>query len=531
MKKILLSGVLFLGISATAQTYCVPSFSDGCSYGDQINSFEIPSVNFSHLTTGCSQGAYGDYTAQIINMNAGVNYPFSVTHGYDNQKVKIWIDLNNDGTFDETAELVASGSSTSGSTGISTNNTIVIPATATVGSHRMRVADRYSSDPIPCNTGGYGEAHDYTVNLGAAPNCLSPTGLSVTAVGSNTATLSWVAPTSGVGIGYEYYLSTSNTAPLSTTAPTGSVANPALTTTFSTLMPITGYHVWVRSVCAATQKSSWSISASFTTLCGTVTPNFMFDFDSGINTCWQKADSGTPATSPSGNDSNWYESGFLNNGYEGAMKVNLYTSSFFPSTFNSWLITPVFNLSAGGYRVKFNYGLTQFANTTPGNMGSDDLVQFAVSQNGGTSWTVLNTWSASSAVSNTDNLYSYDLTAYNGANTKFAFFATNGSVADADDVDFFIDNFVIESITLSTAESSVVKNNIKMYPNPFVDVVNISDVKNIKSIMILDIAGRVIKTVEKPSNQLQLAELKSGLYMVVLNMNDGSKQTIKAIKK
>ncbi|MBW7674994.1 GEVED domain-containing protein [Chryseobacterium chendengshani] len=530
MKKVLLTGFLAFGLITSAQTYCVPEFSSGCNDGDQIDSFEIPNANFSHLDTGCSTGAYGDFTAQTISMNAGVNYPFSITHDYGSQNVAIWIDFNNDGTFEASTELVATGSSVSGSN-IATNSSIAIPATAPVGLHRMRVADRYNTAPIPCNIDGYGEAHDYTVNIGAAPSCLAPNGLSVTAVSSTSATLSWVAPTSTVGVGYEYYLSTSSASPSSTTAATASVASPTITATLSGLSSITTYYVWVRSVCTTTTKSDWSSAASFTTLCGVVVPNFTFDFASGVNVCWSNADTGTPATGPSGTYSNWYEDGFLNNGYTGAMKVNLYTSSFFPTTFDSWLITPVFDLSAGGYRVKFDYGLTQYGDTTAGTMGSDDVVQFVVSQDGGTTWTVLQTWNEASAVSNTSTQYSLDLTSYMGANTKFAFYATNGSVADTNDVDFFIDNLIVEPISLATSEVSNVRNNIKAYPNPFSDVLNISDVANVKSVSVVDIAGRLVKSIDKPTSALHLEELKSGLYMVILNMNDGSKQTIKAIKK
>jgi len=85
--------------------------------------------------------------------------------------------------------------------------------------------------------------------------------------------------------------------------------------------------------------------------------------------------------------------------------------------------------------------------------------------------------------------------------------------------------------SLGTAETVAPKNNIKAYPNPFSDILNISDVKNVKSISVTDIAGRLVKTIEKPSTALQLGELKSGMYIVILHMNDGSRQTIKAIKK
>ncbi|WP_082504982.1 T9SS type A sorting domain-containing protein [Chryseobacterium sp. Leaf405] len=87
------------------------------------------------------------------------------------------------------------------------------------------------------------------------------------------------------------------------------------------------------------------------------------------------------------------------------------------------------------------------------------------------------------------------------------------------------------SIPLATGEVKSEKDNLKIYPNPFVDVLSISDSKNVKSIFINDIAGRLVKTITSPESTLYLGELKSGMYLVTLQMNDGSKQTIKAIKK
>ncbi len=530
MKKILSVSLFALAVSASAQTYCVPDFAYGCTGGDMIDSFTIPGTGFSHSATGCSNASYGDYTSQTINLNAGVSYPFNITHDYGNQRVRIWIDFNNDGTFDETTELVASASSTY-TTINATDSQITIPAGAATGIHRMRVATRYSTPPIPCNTDGYGEAHDYNVNIGAAPSCLAPANLSVSAISAAAATLSWTPPSVAVGVGYEYYISTSVTAPVSTTAASGSVANPAVSVSLSNLSPLTDYHVWVRSVCSTTDKSAWSSSAAFTTPCGTVVPNFSFDFASGINSCWSKADGGTPASGPTGTTSEWYEFGYLNNGFSGAMKVNVYTDTFSPSTFNTWLITPTFNLSAGGYRVTFDYGLTESYDTTSGTLGSDDLVQFVVSQDGGTTWTVLKTWNASDSPSNTSSQYVFNLTGYTSANTRFAFYATNGTVADPESVDFFIDNFAVEQNVLATEETSAAKNTVKAYPNPFSDVLNISDAAKVKSIMITDAAGRILKTIATPDSLLHLEELKQGVYMVVLEMKDGSRQTVKTIKK
>ncbi|MFS4470646.1 T9SS type A sorting domain-containing protein [Chryseobacterium sp. T20] len=90
----------------------------------------------------------------------------------------------------------------------------------------------------------------------------------------------------------------------------------------------------------------------------------------------------------------------------------------------------------------------------------------------------------------------------------------------------------IEKVTsLGTSEASQNTETIEIYPNPFTNVLNIAKADKVKSVSILDSSGRLIKTIEKPSSELQLRDLKEGLYLVVLNMKDGSKQTVKAIKK
>lgn len=85
--------------------------------------------------------------------------------------------------------------------------------------------------------------------------------------------------------------------------------------------------------------------------------------------------------------------------------------------------------------------------------------------------------------------------------------------------------------TLATSETSLAKNKITIYPNPFVEVLNVSDVTKVRSVTISDASGRLVKTIDQPTSTLQLGELKSGMYVVTLNMKDGSKQTIKTIKK
>jgi len=181
---------------------------------------------------------------------------------------------------------------------------------------------------------------------------------------------------------------------------------------------------------------------SFTTICSVFTPAYTNDFAIFPGACWSRANGGSPATGPgTGTTNYWLEDGFLNVGSTGATKINLYSTNR-----NGWLISPSFNLSAGGYRVKFDYGVTNFGGTASSAMGSDDVVQFVVSTDGGTTWTVLQTWNAANAPSNTTNQYNYNLTSYTGANTIFALFGSDGTVDDTEDYEFFVDNFVVESI-------------------------------------------------------------------------------------
>lgn len=101
-------------------------------------------------------------------------------------------------------------------------------------------------------------------------------------------------------------------------------------------------------------------------------------------------------------------------------------------------------------------------------------------------------------------------------------------ITDAAEAPFTIS---ITKNTLGTSEVSNAKNSIKVYPTPFTDVINISDVSKVKSVAITDIAGRLVKTIDQPTSALYLGELKSGMYLVTLLMKDGSQQTAKTIKK
>ncbi|WP_082504984.1 T9SS type A sorting domain-containing protein [Chryseobacterium sp. Leaf405] len=89
----------------------------------------------------------------------------------------------------------------------------------------------------------------------------------------------------------------------------------------------------------------------------------------------------------------------------------------------------------------------------------------------------------------------------------------------------------ITTNVLATSEIAQNKKSLTLYPNPFTDVINISEYENVKSVVISDISGRRVKSIDSPGSSISVSELKQGMYLVSLILKDGSKQTIKTIKK
>ncbi|MCI3937379.1 T9SS type A sorting domain-containing protein [Chryseobacterium aahli] len=88
----------------------------------------------------------------------------------------------------------------------------------------------------------------------------------------------------------------------------------------------------------------------------------------------------------------------------------------------------------------------------------------------------------------------------------------------------------VDSNCLSTSENEA-KNVIKVYPNPFSEVVNVTKPELVKSVRVSDLSGKLIETINQPESVLRLNDLSAGMYLLQLDMKDGSKQTIKVIKK
>jgi hypothetical protein len=199
LRYITIAAFCLTGSIAHAQ-YCVPEYFNGCSSNDDIDDFIIIGVgasSISDLNTNCGpNNGYEDRTADFVavDLMQGGTYSGSVTTNFGNSEFyTIWIDFNDDFTFDASEDLTGL-IGPFGSFNPSTYS-ITIPLTAQVGVHRMRIKlDFNAGGPLdPCATNvSFGETHDYLVNILPAPPCggtpsitsVSPTGPVNTCAGS-----------------------------------------------------------------------------------------------------------------------------------------------------------------------------------------------------------------------------------------------------------------------------------------------------------------------------------------------------------
>ncbi len=357
------------------------------------------------------------------------------------------------------------------------------------------------------------------------PTCVAPLLPTATNVTVSSATINWSATTPAPANGYDYYVTNTTLTPNAATIPTGTVAAGILTANLINLSSSTVYRIYVRSICGANDKSSWSDAGIFTTPCSSFAVPFLQDFSTYVPLCWTTSDAGTVATGPIGTSAGiWSADGFLNSGATGAIKANLYFINRI-----GWIVSPEMNTTVGTvYKFSFNYGATLWNQTTPTTMGSDDFVKVAMSSNNGVSWTEVFSITAASNITNASQQYNYELTATT-SKIKFAFIASDGSVDDTQDYDIFIDNVALE-VVLSVADFT--KNSFTVYPNPVKDMLNVSFTQDITDVTVFNLLGQQVlfTKINATKGQVDMSNLSSGTYLVKVNSENAVK-TIKVIKQ
>jgi len=152
-------------ISVTVENlFCQPEMD--CSFGDGFTLVSIQEIN---NTSGCE--GYGDFRDQAATLEPGSTYDLTVTTGYGDQNVKVWIDFNDDGNFANDEVVVPNFviAAEQGAGSFTETVDLTIPGGVDSGvQHVMRLKSNWQA-PVPddaCEETQYGETEDYSANMG-----------------------------------------------------------------------------------------------------------------------------------------------------------------------------------------------------------------------------------------------------------------------------------------------------------------------------------------------------------------------------
>lgn len=353
------------------------------------------------------------------------------------------------------------------------------------------------------NLGGTARAiylDDITVE--AIPSCVEPIALTATGQAINSISLSWTNNATVPAANYDIYYSTTNIAPTTGTVlnATNSFSSTTTTATVSGLTTDTTYYFWVRARCSTTDQSIWvGPVSSFTGYCR-----------------------------PSSTNQNSWISGFTSTG----------------ASINMAYASPSAVTGTNGYQ-----NLSLSSNTILSAPSAATPLTVTVGGGGSYGVAIWVDWDNSLTFSTAERVYATTGYITTPANTTLTIPAGQavGNYRMRVMCDFnstspsnpcatptrgeFLDFTLQVASQLATSEVGSDKKEIKISPNPFTDVINISEFKDIKTVKIIDLAGRTLQTIENPGSTINLSSLSSGLYLVNMYFKDGSQKSVKVIKK
>lgn len=168
------SNVVSISIKLPAAClYCEVTTSN---YGYGIANFSTYG-GIENINNSSGPGAYSDFTDQFISITADEWFSFSINSVFPTNKYGIWIDWNQNGSFDDPGDWVYHQSEYS----LDVNGEIYVPAGIAPGDYRIRVVSNWSTDIItPCGNLGISptnqqvaEAEDYTLRIVETDICNS----------------------------------------------------------------------------------------------------------------------------------------------------------------------------------------------------------------------------------------------------------------------------------------------------------------------------------------------------------------------
>lgn len=276
------------------------------------------------------------------------------------------------------------------------------------------------------------------VTLEEMPSCIEVTDLAVSAVTTNSITLTW-ADASNASATYSVYRITTTGDVIDTVLEEANITGNTYTVTG--LNPSTQYTFGVEANCAAGDAALMTVTDR--TACGVMSMPFSENFDtwSTKSDCWSflsgayNNGAGTPTASTSA----WT----LNSSYGTyitlsgkALTMNIY------STNRYWAVTPAIAITSDAADLSVDVAVSAWSDATPNYDANDSLV-FAITADSGATYTTLAVFdnTALNALGNTYTTLTASALGYNGQTVRFVIFG--GSSASGGDNRIVIDNVTV----------------------------------------------------------------------------------------
>lgn len=472
---------------AAGITYCASTSSN--TNDERIQRVAIGTIN--NPSTGTA--GYEDFTALSTTVNKGSAYTITITPLWTastySEGYAVFVDYNKDGDFADAGETVWTKAA---STTTPVSGSFTIPTTAVTGTTRMRVSMKYNAIPTACETLSYGQVEDYTLDIAAgvadttAPS--APTSLTASGTTQTTTNLSWTASTDNVGVtGYDVYQGTTLKATVTTT-----------TYAVTGLTAATAYTFSVKAKDAAGNVSASSNTVNVTTLAASAT----YCTSQGNSTAderIQRVAFGTINNASTGTA-----------GYENFTSVSTNVTK---GTAYTITITPLWTSTtySEGYAVFIDY-----------NADGD----FADA--GETVWT-----KAASTTTPVSGSITIPTTAVTGTTRMRVSMKYNGIPTSCEAFSYGqVEDYTLNIASAAKGDEEIVsaKADIRVYPNPVSDVLNISGLEGNAKYRILNMMGQEVAKGDATGGSIGVIGIAAGNYILEL-ISDSSTTVHRIIKK
>lgn len=282
----------------------------------------------------------------------------------------------------------------------------------------------------------------------------------------------------------------------------------------SGLTPSTDYEFYVRTFCGGTDYSEWVGPVSFNTVFEPTNLDYSYGFETFSLGGWSTMNiNGGQA---GGADFQQIGADDTFTPQEGELSLAI---GAVPAASDAWLFSRPVNLAAGEV-VTMTFYVKELVGAGNGGVNNLSVTAGTLATPAGQT-TNLFTYND---INNTEwNSKTVVFTAPSANQYTFGFHYTSPAQAQANFGFLVIDNVMMDS---NLGTESVLASQFSVYPNPAVNVLNITNAENIlvNNVSIVDLNGRTVKSVKfdgVSEAQVNISDLSSGMYLVNISSDKG----------